>query len=416
MLQEFINKQFYNLFCITLLFGIIFYDIIGFNSIDEICGLLLLSMFLYNMFRTSDWPINKFFFVTLGVFLFYFCYSLSIGSNTKKAILIDLIIQMKPYLAFFCAYQLMPYFNNSQKRILKESCVCIWALFVPIGLLGFINERYLFQIVGHPSCYAAIIASLSLTYLYCSEYTKRDKLIFLIMLAVGIASGRSKFYGFYAIAVFMITYLNNINKIQLNVKNSVALLILFFAITFVAREKIDLYFLQGLSEEDAEDNDMIARFVLYATSFKIFMDYIPFGSGLASFATHASAVYYSNIYTKYSIDYVWGLSKAYNKFISDTYYPSLAQFGIVGVALFALFWIYIIAKSMKFGKITQDAKLFIITILIIGYLLIENIADASFTSNRGLFMMMFLGLVAADQKAEAKKIIQAKQIQEIKND
>ena len=31
-------------------------------------------------------------------------------------------------------------------------------------------------------------------------------------------------------------------------------------------------------------------------------------------------------------------------------------------------------------------------------------------------MMMFLGLVAANQKAEAKKIIQTKQIQRLKND
>ena len=84
--------------------------------------------------------------------------------------------------------------------------------------------------------------------------------------------------------------------------------------------------------------------------------------------------------------------------------------------LFFLFWVYIILKSIRNSQITQDSKLFTITCLIIGYLLIENIADASFTSNRGLFMMMFLGLVAANQKAEAKRIIQTTQIQGIKND
>ena len=52
----------------------------------------------------------------------------------------------------------------------------------------------------------------------------------------------------------------------------------------------------------------------------------------------------------------------------------------------------------KCSKKINNAQLFTIACLIIGYLLIENIADASFTSNRGLFMMIFLGLIVANQK------------------
>ena len=45
-----------------------------------------------------------------------------------------------------------------------------------------------------------------------------------------------------------------------------------------------------------------------------------------------------------------------------------------------------------------------IVTLIIGYILIENIADATFTSNRGFFMMVFLGLLCAEQKRELAAI------------
>ena len=415
-LQEFANKYLYYLFVFTLLFGIVFYDIIGFNSIDEICGMLLLILFARNMFKEKDWPINKFFLITICVFLFYTVYSFCIGSNTKRAIFMDLIIQMKPYLAFFCIYQMTPQFNENQKNTLKELCLVLWCIFLPIGLYGFLDIHIFNRIMGHPSCYAAIVTALSLTYLYCGKYSKKEKAMFLLMLLVGIASGRSKFYGFYALSIFMIFYLGKIENLKFDFKNTTALLLLLVAMAFVAREKLDLYFVQGLSETESEEKDLLARFVLYATSFKLFVDYLPFGTGLASFGTHASGVYYSNIYTKYGIDSVWGLSKSFNKFIADTYYPSLAQFGIMGVILFFLFWIYIILKSIRNSRITEDSKLFTITCLIIGYLLIENIADASFTSNRGLFMMMFLGLVAANQKAEAKKIIQTKQIQRLKND
>lgn len=78
-------------------------------------------------------------------------------------------------------------------------------------------------------------------------------------------------------------------------------------------------------------------------------------------------------------------------------------------------------KSITYSKITNDSKLLTITCLIIGFLLIENIADASFTSNRGLFMMVFLGLVAANQKEQSisfkeqeNDIIQDKTINKIK--
>jgi hypothetical protein len=407
--QEFTNIYFYYLFIITLFAGIIFYDIIGFKAADEICGGLLLVLFFKQMFTTPDWPINKVFLFTLFIFSFYFLYSVYIGSNSIKAIGTDLIIQIKPYLVFFCTYQLMPKFNENQKKILQDTSLLFWFLFLPIGLIGATDEHFFNHTVGHPSCYAAIITALSFTYLYCGKFTKKEKLIFFIMLAAGIASGRSKFYGFYVFALFVELYLSKSENLKLNTKNIVASLILISVMVFVAREKLDLYFIQGMSES-SENKDLIARFMLYSTSFFILIDYIPFGSGLASFATHASAIHYSSIYTEYGIDYVWGLSKTYNKFIADTYYPSLAQFGIVGIILFVSFWIYILCKSIKCSKKINNAQLFTIACLIIGYLFIENIADASFTSNKGLFMMIFLGLIVANQK---ELILNHKHIEQI---
>ena len=95
---------------------------------------------------------------------------------------------------------------------------------------------------------------------------------------------------------------------------------------------------------------------------------------------------------------VWGLSKKEWYFVADTYYPSLAQFGIVGVCLFLLFWLYILRKSFNYLKHTNSIKYFVLSILIIGFIAIENVADASFTSNRGFFMMLFLGLLLSEQK------------------
>ena len=396
MLQEFINKQFYRIFLITLVFGVLLYGIIGFQSIDELCGAFLFLLFIYHMFHSKNWEINKFFLIVLGVFLFYFFYSIQIHSNSLRGILMDFIIQLKPYLAFFCTYQLAPIFSSKSKKILSDSSVVCWVIFLPIGILGIINPSTFKVTMAHASNYAAAITALAIVFLYSNDYSKRNILIFIILLAAGIASGRSKFYGFFIMASFLIMYFTKPDRIKLNVKNTILFLAIITVMAVVARSKIELYFLQGLS--DNAEKDYVARFVLYATSFQVFYDYFPLGSGFASFATFASGAYYSHIYQEYEIDGIWGISKSYHSFISDTYYPSLAQFGIVGIVLFILFWIYLMKKSLFYANATKDMKLTVISILIIVFFAIENIADATFTSNRGLFFMMMLGLIYSDMK------------------
>lgn len=73
------------------------------------------------------------------------------------------------------------------------------------------------------------------------------------------------------------------------------------------------------------------------TSMQILYDYFPFGSGLGSFGTFASAEYYSPVYSAYGIDHLWGLSKDMPAFICDAFYPELAQFGVAGVILYFAF-------------------------------------------------------------------------------
>jgi len=396
MIQDFINKNFYYLYITTLLFGIILYNPIGFKSADELCAMVLLVLFIFTVFKSKDWEFNKIFLFTLFIFLFYTFYSFYIHSNSKIGIITDLIIQLKPYLAFFAVYQMKPIFSKERKILLRDISLVLWVILLPIGLIGFFDDSFIGKVMQHPTFYAAAIIALSLTYLFCGNFTLKEKIIFLVMLSLSLASGRSKIYGFVALSAVIILYFGNVSNIKLSFKNVIIMFSTFIVVCYVAWEKIKLYFLQGVTGEVEED--LLARFVLYSTSIDIFKDYFPFGSGLASFATHASGAYYSDIYVKYGIENVWGISRTGWEFIADTYYPSLAQFGIVGAFLFFLFWFYILRKTLLFFLRTNNAKYFALSMLITGYLVIENIADASFTSNRGFFMMMLLGTIMAELK------------------
>lgn len=396
MIQEFINRHFFNLFIFTFVFGLLLYGGIGFDYTDEICAFILLVLYCFAFFKNPQWEINKAFLITIGVFLFYLIYSFIIGSNVKQAIISDFIVQFKPYLALFCIYSLMPELSKNQKVKLKLFSVFAWYFLLIIGLLSLVFPDILVTTMGHNAYFAAGVVAVSLCYLFTSDFTQKDRIIFLIMLALGLISTRAKFYGFYALSVMCIIFFSNVKNIRITPKNILLLIVTLALILLVAKNKISLYFLDSLSIEN--EKDLIARFVLYATSFEIFRDYFPFGSGFGSFATFSSGVYYSNIYQEYGIEKVWGISKDFYSYIADTYYPSLAQFGIVGVILYVCFWVYILRKAFGFFRQTKSAKHMVIVLLIACFFGIEGVADSTFTTHRGFFILMFLGLTLSEMK------------------
>jgi hypothetical protein len=408
MKQLFIDRYFNILFLFTLIFGVLLYQTIGFTYTDELCSLALFLFFIYAMLKTPDWQFNKVFLVTLGVFAFYTLYSIWIGSNSKTGIFTDLVIQMKPYMAFFCVYQLKPVLSESHKKLLKEVALLFWLVFLlPVGLLSLVYEKIFTVVMQHALYYGIAVTVVSLCYLYCSAYTWRNRIIFLLLLSLGIFCGRAKFYGFFALSFFTMFFFANISRFKLNFKNVSLLVAAFAMMILVAWNKISYYFFQGIMDASSVDTDMIARFVLYRTFPEVLHDYFPFGSGLASFATSSSGEYYSDLYVKYGIDNVWGISKQYHNFISDTYYPSLAQFGVAGIILYLLFWVYILRKTFLYYQKTKDSQSFVIIILIIGFLAIEGTTAATFIAQGGFFVMMMTGLLLAGMKQKAQDTLRS---------
>ncbi|MDF9830657.1 O-antigen ligase domain-containing protein [Parabacteroides sp. PF5-6] len=406
MVQSYINKYFFFLFIFAFVFVILLYYTIGFQFTDELTTMFLFILFLFAMFKTPDWAFNKVFLLTLGIFLFYTIYSLWIGSNAKRAIFNDLIIQLKPYLGFFCVYQLRPVLNKSRKSLFKEITLLFWFIFLlPIGLIGAFSEPFIEIFMRHPAIYGIAITITGLCYLYSSDYSKRDKIIFMLLLSIGIISGRSKFYGFFVLSLFLVFLLKPNAHFKLSMKNIMIFLVLFGLMFYVAWEKIYIYFVQALTDNPDVDKDMMARFVIYRVTPEILTDYFPFGTGFASFATHSSGIFYSGTYAEYGLDNVYGLTKNNPKFVSDTFYPSLAQFGVVGVILYILFWLYILRKAFSYFKADQQRQLksLVIVILITGFIAIEGTTGSTFIAQGGLFVMMLLGLILSDMKHIAEE-------------
>ena len=378
------NNLFFFFLVFGYLFGVIFYDFLGFDFTDE-----LMAFFLVLFTGVTVWErkcvkqLYPLLWLIL-IFTFYIIYSIIIKSNIPKAILMDAVIQIKPFLGFYCAYIVNPKLSLEQKKILVIITLLI-SIF--IFIIGATHNTWLF--FGHPSRLATAATATAFLFLYCSSFSKTDIFIFILILSVGFVSTRSKFYGFWGVAVFLALSCKMGLVFKFNFRN-----ILFFSLMFVVAvilswDKIATYYIVGV----VNSGNMWSRPAMMITAFYLLFDYFPFGTGLASFGTYTSGIFYSSIYPLYNLAKLFGLTKDNPAFVCDAYYPELAQFGVVGVCLYYLFWYKILKKSYEFQS---NKRQFLLVLLIFIFFLIEGIADATFTHNRGLFILIILGCVSSN--------------------
>jgi hypothetical protein len=164
----------------------------------------------------------------------------------------------------------------------------------------------------------------------------------------------------------------------------------------VGWNKFSYYFLTGNSESfDPTVAESFARPVLYATGGLILIDHIPFGSGLASFASYASQVNYSSLYHEYGISSIYGLSEEMPEFICDAFYPMMAQYGIAGIALFVAFIVWAMGKVRHCKGTSYKARM-AIALMVISFILIEGIASTVPMQSWGMLAMMLMAMAAVD--------------------
>lgn len=342
--------------------------------------------------------------IILGIGVLYSLYSiLFFRFNSPRYIIVDLVSQVKPFVPFAIIYPLGLRLRGWGKQVGRWLC---WANV--IALLGFFvaGHGQLHLAFGHVVYYGAILFISAFTYLFCSlddegRLSVRDLLSVIIMLTLGLLCTRSKYYGEFLIAVtLLLAYRPGIFR-HISLKMVLSGLLLFFIVLIAAWGKINYYFIEGATEmlgtsSIDEMSEAFARPLLYYAGGQLLLDFFPFGPGLASFASNASAVSYSTLYYDYGIDKVWGLSPSYNAFICDAYYPTLCQFGIAGVALFIYYWRWLMGTAH--GHVTRLGLRyrypFVIALSMLVFVLIESVGGTLFTQGVGLQAMMLFGIIS----------------------
>lgn len=347
----------------------------SFSYVDELSTLFLGGYILFTI------PIlrKKEFLLVLGILFFYLIYSFYLHINKYQAIILDLLLFLKPFICFYSMYYLHVSWTNKFKRILKR-------IFLFLGIycwciLPFIENIYSNTAAFYPAC---ILSSIS--YLYFSPQKKKNWYIALFLLLPGLFTFRSKFNTELICFIYLGFFLKG--KFTLSIKYIIAILILIIFSIYINWTKFSLYFFAG--EEDG-----IARTTFYYTAVKILADYFPLGSGFGSFGSEAAARYYSPLYYKYGVDSVYGMSPLdygeSSNFLVDTFYPILAEFGVIGIILYIIFWM----KRWNATNILFNHN-YRIFLFLFFFMVIENIANSAFISPISVSIMMLLGLTFSD--------------------
>lgn len=359
---------------------IILYSNFGLEWSDEVLTAIVLFFFLV----TKGRKLNKEFKIFISVVFSYFIYSYIISITTVSAFFYDIQQQIKPYIIFYATYTISPHFTRRQGKFLSKWILVCYCLYVVALAMNVLSDSSL-----HSASFARASVLCALFYWF---FNKENNITFFIILTVmtcGLMSMKSKFYGEYIVMIALLFFVKRKIEIK-SIKSVSSIICLGAVILYFVWEKFSFYYIEGFSRNSMEE---IARPYSYMTSIKILTDYFPFGSGYASFASAAAAHYYSPLYHKYQIDDIYGLTPDNPAFMTDAFYPMLAQFGIVGIVLFFLFW------KKRYKQINEISTLrsYKLAIMSAVCLLLESTSESSYLMAAGMGYFMILALCIKDR-------------------
>ncbi len=373
------------------------------NYLDEIAAVVLLVLAVADsIVNRGAWRRYKLLWILLGIMVFYAIYSMTVVHyNRPLPIIIDIIIESKPFIALFVMMAVRPRFTAADRSILRIICL----VNVGVTTLILLGPTEVIRLLLQHISYGGIFIIMStIVYMYCAidsegRLSKHHKAIILVMAACGLLCTRSKYYGeFVILCFFLFIYRGGMFR-RLTLKQVAMVCGLVALVIIVSWKKINYYFIvgnSGATSFDPETLESFARPVLYATSFLIFLDHFPFGTGLASFASYRSIEPYSGVYAEYGIDKVWGLSPTKPDFICDAFYPSLAQFGVVGLSLFIWLWVYIIRLLGALTRLLPSVNKYVYAsgMMAVAFVLIESTSGTAMVNIGGMVAMLLLGIIA----------------------
>lgn len=374
---------------------IVFQSQYGIEWMDELlCFVLVVFAFLYKRRWQKDIRYNREFKGFMGIMLFYIFYSILIQVTSIRGIFLDFLQQIRPYFVFYITYFLAPSFSPRQKRMIVWSMMIAMIAYFFIGRnVGYVDGQ------AEDGTLPMIALTCGMSYYLFMKPTKRNLYIAIVIMLIGLFSGKSKYIGQCICFIGMVVFLRQHLKSK-SLGMYIGVIVLISTVLYFTWTKFSGYYVEGF--QATEVAEMAARPATYRTAGKILLDYFPFGSGLGSFCTAAAAKEYSPLYFKYGLSHILGLSPDYPAFIADCYFPGLAEFGFVGIFFFLVFW----KRRLKDINQIQDMHHYRMALMSVLALAIDSTANTAYLSGMGMGLFMTLAIcLQSNRTLEINQIV-----------
>ena len=321
---------------------------------------------------------RKEYYQFLVILTFFTIYGLLFGANIQKAVLRDLVQWIRPFSVIYCTWILNPQFTKKQKMTMLYSMIATlvtWLFYHPTALNGVEAE---FPVLGQ------LAMCTGMAWYLFTDPTKENTYIATALVLSGMLAPKFKFLGEVVCFIYVIYFMQKRLNFK-SAKTAMALALMMAVVLYVTWFKFEAYYVSGF-QEGAE---RMARPESYKVAFgQILWDHFPFGSGMGSFGCAAAADFYSPLYYKYKMDDIWGLTPDNPMFLADAFYPVLAQIGVVGIFFFCAFW------KRRFQEMNRivDMRYYKVAWITVFCLAIEQTADTSFLSGKGMGYCMLIAL------------------------
>ena len=352
-------------------------DLPGFKSVDELMtAILIVYTFIKKMHPDTNPKPWREYFAFLGILGGYVVYSLIRQINVPEAVWIEFVQQMRPYSIIYCTWILNPRFTEKQKKWMLTTMMATlasWIFFHPETTQTGVQVE--FPVLG------ILAICTGMAYYLFTDETKQNRYIALAIVLTGMLAPKFKYMGEVVCFIALVFYVKKHLNFK-SLKTLISVVLLMVIVIVVVWHRFDVYYVSGWN------NAALARPMTYKTSLLILWDYFPLGPGMGTFASWGAAEYYSPLYYQYHLNYIWGLQPHFYSFIADAFYPTLSQYGIVGLLLFFIYWK---RRLIAISEI-NDLRYYRVALLAFFCLAIEQTADTSWLSGKGMGYCMLIGL------------------------
>lgn len=318
------------------------------NLIDDICAMIMLFCILLNYRYVKNLLCL---YRNVSLTLIFFCFlgimsNISLQLQDYRAVFMDIYISFRFYIAFIAGCLLAFKSNCAELRFKTASKMIILILFaVTFVNMFFINifPTYSTRIIPcqqlffeNPAEFSTLVIICMIMLIYSNQSVDENIIIYLIFGTLMVLStGRLKSIG--AVVLVWIVYVFFIKKITKS--KFLFYLISLISVFCVGRDTFEYYYL----------NIEQPRALLLSKAINIAKDHFPFGTGFGTFGSYASRVFYSELYSKYGLSMVYGLSKDTGAYITDQMWATvLAQFGVVGFVICVAFFVFMFKNIKKY--------------------------------------------------------------------